>query len=60
MFMLLRFTENIPKMWVIQTFLSAVINEEYRLCARSISLILMCSAAKAYVILTTINDTSYS
>lgn len=29
--MLLRFTENIPKMWVIQTFLSALISEEYRL-----------------------------
>lgn len=32
MFMLLRFTENIPQMWVIQTFLSALINEEYQLC----------------------------
>lgn len=30
-FMLLRFTENIPKMWVIQTFLSALLSEEYRL-----------------------------
>lgn len=32
MFMLLRSTENTPKMWVIQTFFSALINEEYGMC----------------------------
>lgn len=33
-------------MWVIHAFFSALINEEYGIYARSISLILVCSMAK--------------